>query len=242
MKYLLLAALLLSLSACANTKLKHPENAQYYLEQGERYSEQGLYDKAIESWQKVRESYYSPELNALADMKIADAHYAAKEYIEAAAAYDDFLKQHPNNSRTSEILYKLGMSYYRQILSYDRDQTATHNALATFESLTKLYPDMARSREVPPLIKHCRELLAEQDFYIGHFYMKIHHPQAAIDRFKDLFSRFPDYDHFDKVYYFLGKAYLKKGDKKEATSAFNTLLSNYPNSRYIEDAAKLLKN
>ena len=242
MKYLLFAALLLSLSACASTKLKHPENAQYYFEQGERYSEQGLYDKAIESWQKVRESYYSPELNALADMKIADAHYAAKQYIEAAAAYDDFLKQHPNNSRTPEILYKLGMSYYKQILSYDRDQTATHNALATFESLTKLYPDVARTRKVPPLIKHCREMLAEQDFYIGHFYIKIHHPQAAIDRFKDLFSRFPDYDHFDKVYYFLGKAYLKKGDKKEAISAFNTLLSNYPNSCYTEDAAKLLKN
>ncbi|HKK01330.1 MAG TPA: outer membrane protein assembly factor BamD [Desulfuromonadales bacterium] len=242
MRYFLFVALLLSLSACASSKLQHPTTAQYYLKQGEKYSKQGLYDKAIESWQKVRESFYSPELNALADMKIADAHYAAKQYIEAAAAYDDFLKQHPNNSRTPEILYKLGMSYDKQILSYDRDQTATHNALATFESLNKLYPEVAKKDGVPAIIKQCRELLAEQDFYIGHFYMKIHHPQAAIDRFKDLFSRFPDYEHLDKVYFYLGKAYLKKGDRKEAKSAFNTLLSKYPNSSYLKDVNELRKD
>ena len=242
MRYLLFAALLLALSACAQTKLQQPRNAQYYFEQGETYFDQGLYDKAIESWQKVRESFYSPELNALADLKIADAHYAAKEYIEAAAAYDDFLKQHPNNERTPEILYKLGMSYYKQILSYDRDQTATHNALATFQSLTKLYPGLARSKEVSPLIEHCRTLLAEHDFYVGRIYLKLGHPHAAIDRFKDLTVRFPDYPHLDKVYYFLAKAYLKKGDRDEAAAAFKTLRTRYPASDYLKAAAGLLNN
>ena len=75
------------------------------------------------------DTYYSPELNVLAELKIAEAHFLAGNFVEAAAAYEDFLKQHPEHERTPQVLYQLGMAYYNQILSADRDQTASRNVV-----------------------------------------------------------------------------------------------------------------
>ena len=98
------------------------KDAQYYFLKGEESFEDHDYEEAIKDLEKVRDSFYSPELTALADLKIADSYYYDEKYVEAAAAYEDFLKQHPAHPQTARVIYQLGMSYFQQRLSPDRDQ------------------------------------------------------------------------------------------------------------------------
>lgn len=236
----LLLVLLLGLGACAPKKTTEVRSAEQYLREGEDYFERRLYDQAIESWQKVRDSYYSPELNVIAELKIAEAYFLAERYVEAVAAYEDFLKQHPDHARTADVLYNLGLSYYRQMLSIDRDQTATRNALATFELLVKKFPNDARREEVGFLMQRCRDHLAASELYVGRFYFRSGQPEAAIKRLEYLFTTYPNFFERDEAYFYLGRAYLATGRREDAVTAFNTLFREFPKSQFVPRAQKIM--
>lgn len=243
MKRLLLpAALLLFATACASTSPPPQKNAEYYLQEGERLLENEQYEAAIESWEKVREAFYSPELSVLAELKIAESHFLAKNYVEAAVAYGDFLKAYPDHPRTAEVLYMLGMSFYKQILSADRDQTATHNALITFENLLKRFPDDPNSGEARVLVAQCRDRLAAHELYVGHFYLRTGKYQPAISRLQEIPETYPDFSGLDQVYFYLGQAHQKNGNRLQSLEAFDTLVRNFPQSQYTRDAHKFLKS
>jgi len=234
-------ALLLLAAACTPTVVPPPRTADYYLQEGEGFFDKGLYEEAIASWEKVRDTYYSPELNVLAELKIAEAHFLAGNFVEAAAAYEDFLKQHPEHERTPQVLYQLGMAYYNQILSADRDQTASRNAMVTFETLAKKYPADRNIEETTVLAARCRDRLAEHELYVGRFYLRTKHYAAAIDRLKGIFTLYPNYFFRDKAYFYLGQAYLESGERQQAVATFNTLFREFPRSEHIIEAQKIVE-
>lgn len=232
---------LLFLSGCMSSGQQTPKSALDYYNEGEELAARGHYREALEALEKVREIYESAELNMRAALKIADTHFAAEEYMEAAAAYEDFLKQHPGHPQTPRVLYQLGMSHYHQILAIDRDQTATRNAIVAFESLRNLYPDAPQAKEVPALIQFCQNHLAENELYIGSFYYKTKEYEAAINRLKSIFTEYPDFSSKDKVHFYLGQAYLENGDKTLAALQFEALLQEYPNSELAAKTEKILQ-
>ncbi|MFA5516575.1 MAG: outer membrane protein assembly factor BamD [Desulfuromonadales bacterium] len=240
MRLYLAATGLLFLFACTSGVVPPPKNAETLFQEGEAFFERKLYTDAIASWEKVLESYYSSELNMRAEKRIAEAHFLAEDYLEAAMAYEDFLKQHPGSDDDGDILYKLGMAYYKQILSIDRDQTACKNALATFKNLLARHPDHPKKEEIRQISAECRERLAEHELYVGRFYLKYRQPEPAIRRLQDLLASDPGFAKRDEIYFLLGKAYLKLGKEKEAKEAFATLTREFADSQYIVPVQKLL--
>lgn len=238
LRYLLLCSFLVV--ACSPPRVPPPATVQSHFSEGENFFQKGLYEEAIASWGKVRESYFSPEMTTLAEMKIAEAHFMAEQYVEAAAAYEDFLKQHPDHEKIPEIMFNLGMSYHHQMLDADRDQTATRNALSAFESLAKRFPGHPKAKEVPPFIRASVDRLAAHELYVADFYLRTARPQSAIRRIEDLFRKYPDYPERDRAYFILGRSLLKDGQTKEARTVFNTLYRNFPQSEYIAPAQKIL--
>ncbi len=242
MKNLLAVFVVLFLTtACVSTVVPPPKTAENYLQEGEAFFEKGRYDDAIGNWEKVRDSYYSPELNILAEMKIAEAYFSSGRYVEAATAYEDFIKQHPDHPRTAEILYQLGLSYFEQILTPDRDQTTTRNALATFNDMLKRYPDFPRQSELKEKIAQCKDQLAEHEIMVGNFYLRTEKFQAAVNRINPIFTRYPDYSKKDEAYYLLGHAYLMLDNRQRAADTFNNLYREYPASKYVLAAQKLVE-
>ena len=86
LRRLLVLALLLLASGCAETVKPPPRNADFYLQEGDSFFGEERYDDAIASWQKVRDNFFSPESNALAEFKIAEAYFDSERYAEAAVA------------------------------------------------------------------------------------------------------------------------------------------------------------
>lgn len=240
-KLIVAFALLLLATACASTKTSPPTTAETYLQQGEAALEDGRYDEAISNWEKARDSFYSPELNMLAEMKIAEAYFLSERYVEAATAYEDFLKQHPDNARTPDIMFQLGVSYFNQILTPDRDQTTTRNALSVFTDLLKRFPATPRKAELTEKITQCQDRLAEHEMTVGNFYMRTKQYQAAVNRLSPIFKQYPDYSKKDEAYYYLGRAQLMLGDRQKAADAFNALFRAYPSSEYVLAAQKLVE-
>jgi outer membrane protein assembly factor BamD len=190
---------------------------------------------------KVKDSYYTPELNILAELKIAEAYFLDEQYIEAAVAYEAFLVSHPNNARVPDVLYQLGLSYSYQMLGFDQDQTATINALKAFTTLKERFPQDRRSEVLQTYIENCRNQLAASDLNIGQFYLVTKDYSAAINRIEGLLMKYPNFYNRDKAYFYLGQAYMMVGDNEKADMAFNTLFNDYSNSDYIPDARDFIE-
>lgn len=241
-KYVVLIIVSLLLAACGGGKAKPENSAAKYFQEGERFFESNLYEDAIASWEKVRDTFYSPELSMLAELKIAETYYVSERYAEAATAFADFLKQHPNDFRAATILYRLGLSYYQQILSADRDQTHTENALRTFQELVQRFPNDPNAQEAGYLIQRCKTRLAEHEVYIAAYYVKKKLYKPAIKRLEDVLATFPDYYYRDEAFFYLGKAYLKSGQNDKAQTIFQQLFDQFPGSDFVEDAQELLED
>lgn len=234
-------ATLLLVAACAPQTVVPPaKQASVYFQEGETFFEQGLYQDAIASWEKVRDSYYSPELNILAELKIAEAHFLAEQYIEAAAAYEAFLKSHPEHAKVPEVLFQLGLCYINQMVGVDQDQTATRQALQAFETLQQRFPQDRRKEEVQIYIDRCLNQLAANEVVVGKFYLKVKQYQAAISRLEGVFKKYPNYYDRAEAYYLLGQAYMLAGDKVKASEAFNALFAQFPHSEHILAAQKFI--
>ena len=237
---LLLLALVL-IPACSSKVAPVEKNAAFYFQEGEDFFEKGLYKDAIASWEKVRDSYYSPELNTLAELKIAEAYFLSEEYIEAAVAYEAFLESHPEHSRVPDVLYQLGLAYTYQMLAPDQDQTSTNQALNAFQRLKENYPKDRRIAEVQIYIDRCLNMLAARDLIVANYYLRTGYYTAAINRIEGLLAKYPHYYQSDKAYYILGQAYSFIGENEKSFTAFNTLFDDYKGSEYIPDAREFIE-
>jgi len=199
------------------------------------------YPEALKKFEELKSSFPdSPPYTIWAELKVGDCHFLKKDYVEAIAAYEDFKKIHPTHEEIPYIQYQIGMSYYNQMHTLDRDQTPTKKALSSFEYLIANYPPSLFTEKAKEKIGACKKRLADHEFYIGNFYYKQGRFQAAASRFEGLLEKFPKEPEEDKTLYFLGKSYLELDRWKKAEVAFMKIVTEYPKSPHYREARAIL--
>ncbi|GFO68882.1 outer membrane protein assembly factor BamD [Geomonas limicola] len=236
--YLVVCSSLVLLTACAATT-PPPKTAQASFNDGETALAAHRYEVAIAEFKKVRESYSSPELSTQAELKIADAHFDNKAYIEAAAAYDDFRKLHPSNDKLPYAMYRLALSHYNQITGIDTDQTPVKNAVAAFENFLNRYPDSPYAPEARQKLADCKAKQLDYENYVGNFYLRTGKYGSAIKRLNEALLRFANLPKLDQTLFYLAKAYQESGDKEQARKTLKRLETEFPQSPLNREAAKL---
>jgi outer membrane protein assembly factor BamD len=189
-------------------------------------------------WKMVKESYYSPELTTLAELKIADAQFDDEKYIEAAASYESFRKLHPNHEKSAYALYRLGLCNFKQITGIDTDQTPVKNAATYFESVLKQYPTSEYAVEAQTKLEICQTKMVQYENYVGRFYLRTEKYPAAIKRLEETLTKLPKTPAQDETLLYLGEAYTFAGDKAKGQEAFDRLAREFPASPLLPDMAK----
>ena len=199
------------------------------------------YSEALKRFELLKSSFPdSPPYTVWAELKIGDCHFFQKEYVEAIAAYEEFKKIHPTHEEIPYVLYQIGLAYFNQIFTYDRDQTFTQNALSNFEYLVANYPPSLFTEKTKEKIGFCRKRLADHEFYIGNYYYKNGKFKAASIRFQGLIEKFPKMPEEDKILFLLGKSWFELDQGERATEAFNKIVSEYPKSSHYREAKAIL--
>jgi outer membrane protein assembly factor BamD len=235
-----LCPLLLSLlTACSSVPLENRPSALY--KEGEALYASRRYDDAIAQWKRVREAYASPELSTNAELKIADAYFESERYIEATAAYDEFRKLHPTHEKSAYALYRMGLASYNQITGIDTDQTPQKNAVIYFEEFLRKYPTSEYAADVKDKLETTVQQQLQHEQYVARFYYRTEKYDAAIKRLEEALVTYPKSPLHDETWYLLGAARLRSGNHEKAKEAFNRLSTEFPGSKYIMDASKLLE-
>lgn len=199
------------------------------------------YSEALKLFEQIKASFPdSPPYTVWAELKIADCYFLKKEYVEAIAAYEEFKKFHPTHEEIPYVLYQIGLSYFNQMRTLDRDQTFTKRALSNFEYLIANYPPSIFTEKASEKVGICKKRLFDHEFYIGNFYYKKGKYQASASRFEGLLEKFPKSPEEDKALYFLGKSYIELEKGEKAIEAFSRIVKEYPKSPYYKEAKSIL--
>jgi outer membrane protein assembly factor BamD len=225
--------MLLFVSCATTTEGNLKGNLEQLIEDGIQASQRGNYDKAVEKFKKVIEDHPFSHYAREAELLLADTHYLKGEFEDAASYYTNFITLHPGHKDAPYALFRKGMSYFNEVLSIDRDQTATKKAILAFEDLDKYYPTSIYAAKSKEIIVFLKERLAGREFYVGRFYFKNGNYRAALNRLLNILKEHPEAAITDSVLYYSGESYLEIGEKDLALEMFETLVNNYPDNRYV---------
>lgn len=193
-KLILFFAIGLLLSGCSLFKDSHEmeQNAEELVSQGSSAFVSGNYKTAVKAYTDLKDWYPFSKYAILAELKIADAHYHLEEYDEAILAYEEFEKMHPRNEAVPYVIYQMGLSWFNQLGTIDRDHTPAKNSLIQFNRLIDQYPESAYAGQAREHIKKCTDNLSGHELYVANFYYKTKKYKAALKRYEYLVENYPD--------------------------------------------------
>ena len=211
-------SLLLWVSGCGLwAKKEAPATPQAAYEEGVRLLEKKKYERSAEAFRRFKEEFPLSTYTPLAELRLADSLYFDKNYAEAIVQYDEFKKLHPTHPEIPYAIYQVGMCYVKQMRSVDRDQTVTEKAMEQFRYVVENFSQSKYVSDARAKMQLCQRQLAEQEFYIGHFYYRMGHYKAALGRFEEILKRYPDLGMEKKIkpYMVTCQEKIAKEEKKE---------------------------
>ena len=192
--------LLVQLTGCAKEKWRtafgigqqQAESADVLIMKGMDKYNQGKYNKAKQYFESLLSQYPFSEYSLLAELKTADSSYYLENYEEALLLYKDFEERHPTNEAIPYIMFQMGMCYYEQIDTIDRDSGNAVNAINAFSRLLRAFPTTAYTNEAKFRIRAARNFLANHEYYVAKFYVRRHSYGEAQSRLEFLLQEYPE--------------------------------------------------
>lgn len=229
---LIVLALIFSISACASKTLNEIP-AEVSMKKGQELFDRKKYAKAAEEFEAAIRNARTPELAGSAQLMLADSHFFDKSYNLAIPSYETFLRIYPFSPEASRAKLRLGLCYYRQLDSPDRDMKNTEEALRVFLELRNQNPAYAKEFELDEKIVELRGLMAERELIIAKFYFRTYEERAAVRRLQYIITNYPDTDIYPESLLLLGNYYAdREGYESEAIKYYRAIIREFPNTKY----------
>jgi outer membrane protein assembly factor BamD len=227
--------------ACAAAPEKKPlkTDEEYYNRAITQFNARNYFD-AIPAFEELKEKFPLSPYAILAELRIGDAHYYKEEYIEAIHSFENFRRLHPNNKSVPYSIYMIGLCYYSQILTLDRDPTYARAAADQFQQLLELYPASPYTGKALFKLSEAKRIMAEHEFFIGQFYVQYKNYPGAINRFNTILKDYPTSIPRDRVIFSIAQANFLSENKQRGVKFLQYLIRKYPESPYAAQAKVLL--
>jgi outer membrane protein assembly factor BamD len=249
----LLAAFALSLpalSACAKkapaVKYESPAEEEYV--RGVAELEDRSFPDAQRILERVRTKYPYSKYGVLAELRLADLRFAQGKFIEAADAYQTFVKIHPSSPEVDYAAYRAALARWEDAPSdfflfppvHERDLAQVAKAAEGLALFVEKYPTSKYAPEAKEKLAKVRDVLAERDWYAYEFYKKREKWQGAAFRLERLMKDYPGSAREPEALWALADMYVKLSERFRAQQALQQLIVKYPQSKQRAGAEKLL--
>ena len=214
------------------------------LEMGKQFLEQKKYYRARQHLTHAFEVEPNSRSGREALLLAADAYYlhgGTDNYIKCEAKYRDFLNRFPTSEKADYAQFRVAACLAQRVEKPDRDQTVTHDALAAYQELLRLYPTSEHVAEARQQIQVINDRLAAHELVIGSFYVRYGRSgicSATIRRLEFLKEEYPSFTRMDEVHYYLGVAYQRCRREDDYAREFESLRRDYPDSPFVAKAEK----
>ena len=194
-----------------------------------------------EYFRELIDTYPQSPNRAEAKLGIGDTYIgegSAESYVLALNEFKEFLAFYPNSNRAGYAQFKLGMAHFKQMHSADRDQTETREAIKEFTIFVERYPDDPLLEEGKTRLREAKDRLSQYEYNVGYHYYRSRWCPGAVDRFKALLEKDPEYTHRDSVYFYMGDCYAKANQPALALPYFDRIVQEFETSEHLAEAQK----
>jgi outer membrane protein assembly factor BamD len=238
--FFLFAAALGGCSSSPTLDTSTPEGA-YKL--GEKFAKDERFEEAIAQFSTVKNKFPYSKLATEAELKIADIHFQREEFIEAQNSYQTFKEMHPAHPRADYVTFRLALSFFKQLPStIDRDLSVAERAILYFDEVTQSYSSSQYAKDAADYKTQALKMLAEKEYYIGHFYLIRDRWDSALGRFEGLLLKYPRLGFDARALYGAAYSAYRLKDLGKAKTYFERLTTEFKDSPEAEKARREFGN
>jgi outer membrane protein assembly factor BamD len=185
----------------------------------------------------------------MAKLAVADSFFlegSTSSLIQAVAAYQDWLAFFPTHPLSDRVLLKIAESEMRQIGLPDRDSTHARKAEQRLRALLQQYPETALKPLVDQRLEEVQDNLGLHNLYIANYYYKqsVDYKKGGLkgaqSRYREILQKYPNFSFMDEALYKLAITYMIEEETDQAARYFQQIVSDYPNSDYVEKSIEQL--
>jgi outer membrane protein assembly factor BamD len=240
-----LAVALAAAAACATGPRRPPtgtpEPDKFLFERGTETLNERKWITAREYFRQLIDVYPQSPYRADAKLGMADAFIGegtAESYVLGINEFREFLSFYPTHDRADYAQYKLGMAYFYQMRRPERDQTETREAIRELTAFVQRYPQSPLIDEGRAHLREARDRLSESEYLVGLHYHRSKWYPGAIERFRGVLERDPEFTNRDAVYFYLAEAFERVQQPAQALPYYERLLKEFEQSEYLAEATK----
>jgi outer membrane protein assembly factor BamD len=214
---------------------------QFLFDRGTAAMGRKHYLEAREYFRKIVDSYPQSPRRAEAKLGMGDSYVAENRIdsdILAVNQYHEFLQFFPTHPKDDYAQYEICVAQAREILSAERDQTATAEAVKQDEVFLDRYPASPYRPDVEKLHRAAEDRVSDHELRVGMFYFRLKGFGGATDRFNYLLAHDPNYTNRDVVYYYLAESLVAVKLEPAALPYYEKVVTEFPNSKYVEASKK----
>jgi outer membrane protein assembly factor BamD len=201
-------------------------------------------------FQTIITTYPDSPYLPMAKLAVADSFFlegTTSALIQAIAAYQDWLTFFPTHALADRVILKIAESEMRQIGLPDRDATHSKRAETKLKALLQQYPNSILQREAQERLGQVQDNLGLHSLYIANYYygqsvdQKKGGLKGAQSRYREILDKYPNFSFADEALYKLAVTYLVEEETDQAARYFQRIVSDFPNSEYVDKAKEQLQ-
>ncbi|SFC50728.1 Beta-barrel assembly machine subunit BamD [Marinospirillum celere] len=216
----------LVLTGCAGRVSDDDKSEQQLYQEAQEALDRNRYTTAITRLQALETRFPFGEYGEQAQLELIYAYHRSNQHEAARAAANRFIRLNPDHPQVDYALYLRGLAAWdggRHALEglklsdiSKRDPGATREAYADFRRLISDYPDSQYAPDAAQRLRYLKNLLAEQEVYVGQFYLRRGAPVAAINRGREVVEGYRDTPSVPDALAVMIEGYLHLNDQEEA--------------------------
>lgn len=201
-------------------------------------------------YQTIITTYPDSPYLPMSKLAVGDSFFiegSTSSLIQAIGAYQDWLTFFPTHPLADRVVLKIAESEMRQIGLPDRDATHAKRAEVRLKALMQQYPNSFLKPAAQERLRQVQDNLGLHNLFIANYYYGLSIDQkkgglkGAQSRYREIVDKYPNFCFQDEVLYKLAVTYLIEEETDQAARYFQRIVSDFPNSEYIDKSKEQLK-
>lgn len=243
LRILLIPAVILYLSACAQETQRRKDAATYLADANQALIDDKCWN-AQQLFRNLLSDFPGSHLVDDAQYGLGQAYFCSKDFETAIFEFERLINEYPVSKFVDKARFQIGMCYYNQSRSIHHDQEETVRAIQEFTRFVEDYPNSDLAPDARKRIRDLQEKLAQKDLMIARNYLKWKNPASSEIFARRVLEKYPDLPVLREARFVLARALHLQGDHAEALEILEDLASEASTDglrREIEEAREAVR-
>lgn len=254
--YLLLVWLVMN--GCSNyAKVQKSTDANVKFNAAKNYYLEKKYSRSIQLFESLIGEFKGTQKAEELLYLLAKTYMAMEDYMSASDYFETYLRNFPRGQFAESSRYEIAYCYYKDSPDVRLDQTATENAIYSFEEYLEFYPAGVHAEQALKYLNEMENKLSYKAYMAAKLYYNLglyggNNYRACIVTAENMLKDYPDSEYRQDAMFLIVLSKQKEAemsieDKKydrysEVVDECYRYSNEFPDGRYSKDAKRVLEN